>query len=140
MVTDLLIMSTPLSPTSYTSSRDPSITDYPVHSRSSTNTTQSSLQDPRNNLPTFERRGSASSGVQAQSTSVGPIPTASKNGQGRNALTMNGVDGGRGQGRKTVMTDHEDEAVKFVLLAEFDIDQGATLAYQYPFPTGTDEQ
>lgn len=28
----------------------------------------------------------------------------------------------------------------FVLLAEFDIDQGSTLAHQYPFPTGTDEQ
>lgn len=34
----------------------------------------------------------------------------------------------------------EEEPVKFVLLAEFDIDAGATLAQQYPFPTGTDEQ
>jgi hypothetical protein len=34
----------------------------------------------------------------------------------------------------------EEEPVKFVLLAEFDIDQGATLTHQYPFPTGTDEQ
>ncbi|WVQ96709.1 hypothetical protein IAU59_003816 [Kwoniella sp. CBS 9459] len=33
----------------------------------------------------------------------------------------------------------EDEAVHFCLLAEFDIDAGATLAYQYPYPTGTDE-
>lgn len=33
-----------------------------------------------------------------------------------------------------------EEPIKFVLLAEFDIDQGATLAYQYPYPTGTDEQ
>ena len=32
------------------------------------------------------------------------------------------------------------DAVHFVLLAEFDIDQGSTLAYQYPYPTGTDEQ
>jgi hypothetical protein len=39
------------------------------------------------------------------------------------------------------VTDTEDEEpVKFVLLAEFDIDAGATLAQQYPFPTGTDEQ
>lgn len=38
--------------------------------------------------------------------------------------------------------DLEDvgDAVHFVLLAEFDIDQGSTLAYQYPYPTGTDEQ
>ncbi len=34
----------------------------------------------------------------------------------------------------------DEEPVKFVLLAEFDIDAGATLAQQYPFPTGTDEQ
>lgn len=34
----------------------------------------------------------------------------------------------------------EDEAVHFCLLAEFDIDAGATLADQYPHPTGTDEQ
>ncbi|WWD18449.1 hypothetical protein CI109_102901 [Kwoniella shandongensis] len=33
----------------------------------------------------------------------------------------------------------EEEAVHFCLLAEFDIDAGATLAYQYPYPTGTDE-
>lgn len=32
------------------------------------------------------------------------------------------------------------EAVHFILLAEFDIDAGATLAHQYPYPTGTDEQ
>ena len=31
------------------------------------------------------------------------------------------------------------DAVHFCLLAEFDIDAGATLAYQYPYPTGTDE-
>ena len=37
-------------------------------------------------------------------------------------------------------TDVVEEPVKFVLLAEFDIDQGATLTHQYPFPTGTDEQ
>ena len=36
--------------------------------------------------------------------------------------------------------DEEDEAVHFCLLAEFDIDAGATLAHQYPYPTGTDEQ
>lgn len=34
----------------------------------------------------------------------------------------------------------EEEPVKFILLAEFDIDQGATLTHQYPYPTGTDEQ
>lgn len=34
----------------------------------------------------------------------------------------------------------DDEAVHFCLLAEFDIDTGATLADQYPHPTGTDEQ
>jgi len=32
------------------------------------------------------------------------------------------------------------DAVHFCLLAEFDIDLGATLAHQYPYPTGTDEQ
>jgi hypothetical protein len=32
------------------------------------------------------------------------------------------------------------EAVHFCLLAEFDIDAGATLTDQYPHPTGTDEQ
>jgi hypothetical protein len=34
----------------------------------------------------------------------------------------------------------EEDFVKHVLLAEFDIDQGATLSLQYPSPTGTDEQ
>ena len=34
----------------------------------------------------------------------------------------------------------QEDAVHFCLLAEFDIDAGATLAYQYPYPTGTDEQ
>jgi hypothetical protein len=34
----------------------------------------------------------------------------------------------------------DDQPVKFILLAEFDIDQGATLSMQYPFPTGTNEQ
>ena len=33
-----------------------------------------------------------------------------------------------------------EEAVQYVLLAEFDIDAGATLAHQYPYPTGTEEQ
>ncbi|WVQ78521.1 hypothetical protein IAT38_000607 [Cryptococcus sp. DSM 104549] len=33
----------------------------------------------------------------------------------------------------------QEEAVHFCLLAEFDIDAGATLAHQYPYPTGTDE-
>jgi hypothetical protein len=33
-----------------------------------------------------------------------------------------------------------EDAVHFVLLAEFDIDAGATLTHQYPYPTGTDEQ
>ncbi|WRT67755.1 uncharacterized protein IL334_004727 [Kwoniella shivajii] len=36
-------------------------------------------------------------------------------------------------------TGTEEEAVHFCLLAEFDIDAGATLAHQYPYPTGTDE-
>lgn len=30
--------------------------------------------------------------------------------------------------------------VQGILLAEFDIDKGASLTYQYPKPTGTDEQ
>jgi hypothetical protein len=34
----------------------------------------------------------------------------------------------------------DGEAVHFVLLAEFDIDLGSTMAHQYPYPTGTDEQ
>lgn len=34
----------------------------------------------------------------------------------------------------------KDEAVHFCLLAEFDIDAGATLTHQYPYPTGTDDQ
>ncbi|CAK9781024.1 spindle pole body interacting protein [Cutaneotrichosporon oleaginosum] len=33
----------------------------------------------------------------------------------------------------------KEEAVHFCLLAEFDIDAGATLAHQYPYPTGTEE-
>jgi hypothetical protein len=35
---------------------------------------------------------------------------------------------------------HGEDSVHFVLLAEFDIDAGATLSHQYPYPTGTDEQ
>ncbi|KAE8540973.1 hypothetical protein D1P53_002326 [Cryptococcus gattii VGV] len=38
----------------------------------------------------------------------------------------------------TIDAPNED-AVHFCLLAEFDIDAGATLAHQYPYPTGTDE-
>jgi hypothetical protein len=38
------------------------------------------------------------------------------------------------------MADDAGEAVHFCLLAEFDIDAGATLSDQYPHPTGTDEQ
>jgi hypothetical protein len=38
------------------------------------------------------------------------------------------------------MEELEGEAVHFCLLAEFDIDAGATLTDQYPHPTGTDEQ
>ncbi|RSH89393.1 hypothetical protein EHS25_002505 [Saitozyma podzolica] len=34
---------------------------------------------------------------------------------------------------------HGEDSVHFVLLAEFDIDAGATLSHQYPYPTGTDE-
>lgn len=30
--------------------------------------------------------------------------------------------------------------VEYVLLAEFDIDEGSTVKHQYPAPTGTDEQ
>lgn len=37
-------------------------------------------------------------------------------------------------------SDDKEDAVHFCLLAEFDIDAGATLAHQYPYPTGTDEQ
>ncbi|WVO14083.1 hypothetical protein L204_101711 [Cryptococcus depauperatus] len=33
----------------------------------------------------------------------------------------------------------DEDSVHFCLLAEFDIDAGATLAHQYPYPTGTDE-
>jgi hypothetical protein len=36
--------------------------------------------------------------------------------------------------------EFREDAVHFCLLAEFDIDLGATLAHQYPYPTGTDEQ
>ncbi|WVQ65758.1 uncharacterized protein L199_003936 [Kwoniella botswanensis] len=39
----------------------------------------------------------------------------------------------------TGIAGNEEEAVHFCLLAEFDIDAGATLAHQYPYPTGTDE-
>lgn len=34
----------------------------------------------------------------------------------------------------------KEDNVHFCLLAEFDIDAGATLSHQYPYPTGTDEQ
>lgn len=33
-----------------------------------------------------------------------------------------------------------EQNVQFILLAEFDIDQGSVLSHEYPFPTGTDEQ
>lgn len=47
-----------------------------------------------------------------------------------------------GQGDITVeeAEGRQEDAVHFCLLAEFDIDAGATLAHQYPYPTGTDEQ
>lgn len=34
----------------------------------------------------------------------------------------------------------KEDNVHLCLLAEFDIDAGATLSHQYPYPTGTDEQ
>ncbi|KAJ9103891.1 hypothetical protein QFC21_002354 [Naganishia friedmannii] len=40
---------------------------------------------------------------------------------------------------KEAVVDDDEEPVKFILLAEFDIDQGATLSMQYPFTTGTNE-
>ena len=45
---------------------------------------------------------------------------------------FDGFEGGGG--------DSGEDTVHFCLLAEFDIDAGATLAHQYPYPTGTDEQ
>ncbi|KAG8907144.1 hypothetical protein FRB99_005252 [Tulasnella sp. 403] len=39
-----------------------------------------------------------------------------------------------GNGTRTV------QHVSFVLLAEFDIDQGSVLSHEYPYPTGVDEQ
>jgi hypothetical protein len=36
------------------------------------------------------------------------------------------------------MSPHQH--VQYILLAEFDIDKGASLTYQYPNETGTDEQ
>jgi len=36
--------------------------------------------------------------------------------------------------------DEHQNHVHFVLAAEFNIDKGATLTHQYPFPTGTNEQ
>lgn len=35
---------------------------------------------------------------------------------------------------------HDSQHVSFILLAEFDIDQGSILSHQYPYPTGMDEQ
>ncbi|RUP42959.1 hypothetical protein BC936DRAFT_137837 [Jimgerdemannia flammicorona] len=37
------------------------------------------------------------------------------------------------------MTVSTDQHVEYILLAEFDIDKGASLAHQYPNPPGTDE-
>lgn len=39
-----------------------------------------------------------------------------------------------GNGTRTV------QHASFILLAEFDIDQGSVLSHQYPYPTGVDEQ
>ncbi|KAG7553659.1 hypothetical protein FFLO_02944 [Filobasidium floriforme] len=96
-------------------------------------------------LPTHGHGGPASGqgGVTGEEED-GPlrIPKTSSN-------TTNSVStsaGGRGAKISTRLQQHErqdtdvvEEPVKFVLLAEFDIDQGATLTHQYPFPTGTDE-
>lgn len=38
------------------------------------------------------------------------------------------------------MTINNNKHVQYILLAEFDIDKGANLKYQYPDETGTDEQ
>lgn len=43
-------------------------------------------------------------------------------------------------GSNEAIARSEENGVHFCLLAEFDIDAGATLAHQYPYPTGTDEQ
>ena len=42
--------------------------------------------------------------------------------------------------RFETMGNGSDEHCAFVLLAEFDIDRGAQLTYQFPQPLGTDER
>lgn len=78
--------------------------------------------------------------------SPGPSHASAVGGAVSGSLTTpfeSGLDDQVGEGmekERGMSSEEEDEAVHFCLLAEFDIDTGATLADQYPHPTGTDEQ
>lgn len=89
-------------------------------------------------------QASGQDGMMAEEDGAPRIPKTSSN-------TTNSASTSAGGRRTNISTTHiqqhggqdtdiVEEPVKFVLLAEFDIDQGATLTHQYPFPTGTDEQ
>lgn len=67
---------------------------------------------------------------------LGLAPPGSDVGAGPSGLNPSGIE----LGDVNAAIGEADEAVHFCLLAEFDIDAGATLADQYPHPTGTDEQ
>jgi hypothetical protein len=47
---------------------------------------------------------------------------------------------GESESVQHILGGDQEDLIRKVLLAEFDIDQGATLSLQYPSPTGTDEQ
>ena len=70
------------------------------------------------------------------------IPTQPTSAPARSHFTTTSIeqDFGSDVDESVELQNEREDAVHFCLLAEFDIDAGATLAYQYPYPTGTDEQ
>ncbi len=74
------------------------------------------------------------------STSYSPLPPATPKSNHTFASTDHFHDASEFVEDDAEPGIEQEDAVHFCLLAEFDIDAGATLAYQYPYPTGTDEQ
>jgi hypothetical protein len=103
----------------------------------------SELESPQHPLPPVSGRSQrtfTSTGLDRDFDSDLGLSPGPSNTAGLAAPFDSGLDGGSGGIDDGVEDGEQDEAVHFCLLAEFDIDAGATLADQYPHPTGTDEQ
>lgn len=83
--------------------------------------------------------GDGPGATDSESAGAGPGPSSMQH--VRNSLTYgHSHSPGNGLQDEDEEEEEQEDMCAFTLLAEFDIDAGATMAYQYPHPTGTDEQ